>query len=127
MNNKSNKFVITPKTERSITMTIRLETELNNRIEEIARKSGRSRNELINKALKFAFDNIEFDTVKNSFRELDIIVCEARTCGYSHLYTRVLIEKANEQIYKDYGKYQKSVIPKLDLIPYNKENKKSTS
>lgn len=66
-------------------------------------------------------------TVKNSLRELDIIVCEARTCGYSHLYTRVLIEKANEQIYKDYGKYQKSVIPKLDLIPYNKENKKSTS
>ncbi|MBO5135890.1 MAG: ribbon-helix-helix protein, CopG family [Clostridia bacterium] len=62
MNNKSNKFVITPKTERSITMTIRLETELNNRIEEIARKSGRSRNELINKALKFAFDNVEFDT-----------------------------------------------------------------
>ena len=62
MNNKSNKFVITPKTERSITMTIRLETELNNRIEEIARKSGRSRNELINKALKFAFDNIEFDS-----------------------------------------------------------------
>jgi len=60
MNNKSNKFVITPKTERSITMTIRLETELNNHIEEIARKSGRSRNELINKALKFAFDNIEF-------------------------------------------------------------------
>lgn len=62
MNNKSNKFVITPKTERSITMTIRLETELNNRIEEISRQSGRSRNELINKALKFAFDNIEFDS-----------------------------------------------------------------
>lgn len=62
MENKQKKFVITPKVERSVTLTIRLETELNNYIEEIARKSGRSRNELINKALKFAFDNIEFES-----------------------------------------------------------------
>lgn len=61
MENKQNKFVITPKVERSVTLTIRLETELNNYIEEVARKSGRSRNELINKALKFAFDNLEFN------------------------------------------------------------------
>ncbi len=61
MERKSNKFVITPKVERSVTFTIRLETELNDYIEEIAKKSGRSRNELINKALKFAFDNLEFD------------------------------------------------------------------
>lgn len=60
MENNQNKFVITPKVERSVTLTIRLETELNNYIEEVARKSGRSRNELINKALKFAFDNLEF-------------------------------------------------------------------
>ncbi len=62
LENKQKKFVITPKVERSVTLTVRLETELNNYIEEIARKSGRSRNELINKALKFAFDNLEFDT-----------------------------------------------------------------
>lgn len=61
MDNKSNKFVITPKVEKSVTLTIRLETELNNYIEKIAQKSGRSRNELINKALKFAFDNLEFN------------------------------------------------------------------
>lgn len=61
MENKNGKFVITPKTERSVTLTIRLETELNNYIEEIAIKSGRSGNELINKALRFAFDNLEFD------------------------------------------------------------------
>ena len=61
MENKKNKFIVTPKSERSVTLTIRLETELNNYIEEIARKSGRSRNELINKALKFAFDNLEFN------------------------------------------------------------------
>ena len=61
MEKNNKKFVITPKTERSVTLTIRLETELNSYIEEIARKSGRSRNELINKALKFAFDNLEFE------------------------------------------------------------------
>ena len=61
MDNKSNKFVISPKVENSVTLTIRLETELNNYIEKIAQKSGRSRNELINKALKFAFDNLEFN------------------------------------------------------------------
>ncbi len=59
MENRTKKFIITPKVEKSVTLTIRLETELNNYIEEIARKSGRSRNELINRALKFAFDNLE--------------------------------------------------------------------
>lgn len=60
MDSTSNKFVITPKIEKSVTLTVRLDAELNSYIEEIARKSGRSRNELINKALKFAFDNLEF-------------------------------------------------------------------
>ncbi|MBP3337147.1 MAG: ribbon-helix-helix protein, CopG family [Clostridia bacterium] len=64
MKNESNKFIITPKPEKSVTLTIRIEAELNNYIEEIARKSGRSRNELINKALRYAFDNIEFDEEK---------------------------------------------------------------
>jgi predicted transcriptional regulator len=54
------KFVVTPKTERSVTMTIRIDTEYNQKLEEIALKSGRSRNELINMAIKFAFDHIEF-------------------------------------------------------------------
>ncbi len=62
MERKSNKFIITPKTEKSVTLTIRIETELHNYIEEIARKSGRSRNELINRALQFAFDNLEFNS-----------------------------------------------------------------
>ncbi len=62
MNVNTGKFIITPKEEKSVTFTIRIETDLNNRIEEIARKSGRSRNELINKALRFAFDNFEFIT-----------------------------------------------------------------
>ena len=66
MDKKENKFIITPKVEKSVTFTVRIETELNDYIEKIAKKSGRSRNELINKALKFAFDNLEFcDTEEN--------------------------------------------------------------
>ncbi len=62
MEKKTSKFVITPKFEKSVTLTIRIDSELNAYIEDIARKSGRSRNELINKALKFAFDNLELNT-----------------------------------------------------------------
>lgn len=55
-----NKFVVTPKNEKSVTMTIRIEYDLNRQIEELSIKSGRSRNELINKALQFAMDNLDF-------------------------------------------------------------------
>ena len=54
------KFIVTPKTECSVTLTVRIETNTFNAIEELSAKSGRSRNELINKALKFALDNLEF-------------------------------------------------------------------
>ena len=46
------KFVVTPKTERSVTMTIRIDTEYNQKLEDVASKSGRSRNELINLLLE---------------------------------------------------------------------------
>ena len=55
-----NKFIVKPKIERSVTMTIRIDTEINERLEELSLKSNRSRNELINMSLRFAFDNIEF-------------------------------------------------------------------
>ena len=55
------KFVITPKTERSVTVTVRIEKEQHDRLEQLVTKSGRSRNELINKAIKFALDNLEFE------------------------------------------------------------------
>lgn len=58
------KFVVTPKTESSVTVTVRIEKESHNRLEELVLKSGRSRNELINKAIKFALDNLEFDDGK---------------------------------------------------------------
>lgn len=55
-----NKFVVTPKNSKSVTMTIRIYPEVNYKLEELAKKSNRSRNELINKALQFAFNNLEF-------------------------------------------------------------------
>jgi len=54
------KFVIKPKTTRSVTMTIRIDSELNDMLDELALKSSRSRNELINKSMRYAFENLEF-------------------------------------------------------------------
>lgn len=61
------KFIVTPKEEPSVTMTIRIDSEYNKKLEEIALKSGHSRNELINMAIKFSLDNIEF--VDNSTKK----------------------------------------------------------
>lgn len=54
------KFVIKPKTTRSVTMTIRIDGELNDKLNKLALKSNRSRNELINLSLRYAFENLEF-------------------------------------------------------------------
>jgi len=54
------KFVIKPKTTRSITMTIRIDGEINEKLDELSLKSNRSRNELINMSLRYAFENLEF-------------------------------------------------------------------
>lgn len=54
-----NKFIITPKNEKTTTITVRINESTNKILEEISLKSGRSRNEIINLALKFALDNME--------------------------------------------------------------------
>ena len=54
------KFVIRPKTSRSVTMTIRIDSEINEKLDNLALKSNRSRNELINMSLRYAFENLEF-------------------------------------------------------------------
>lgn len=54
-----NKFIITPKNEKTTTITVRINEKTNNILEELSLKSGRSRNEIINLALKFALDNME--------------------------------------------------------------------
>lgn len=62
---KSDKFIIKHKSleskeETTVTMTLRLDRELQQKYDDLANKSGRSRNELMNMALKYALDNIEF-------------------------------------------------------------------
>lgn len=54
-----NKFVITPKEDKTVTMTIRIDRTLQEEYNKLAAKTNRSRNELINMALKYALDNME--------------------------------------------------------------------
>jgi len=54
------KFVVEPKTARSVTMTIRIDSEINEKLDELVLKSNRLRNELINMSLRYAFENLEF-------------------------------------------------------------------
>jgi len=62
---KKDNFVVKPKTERSVTMTIRIDAETNSKLEELALRSNRSRNELINMSLRYAFENLEFIEEQN--------------------------------------------------------------
>ncbi|MCM1134643.1 MAG: ribbon-helix-helix domain-containing protein [Clostridium sp.] len=54
-----NKFIIPPKEDKMVTMTIRIDKELQQKYDELARETKRSRNELIGMALQYALDNIE--------------------------------------------------------------------
>lgn len=54
------KFVVKPKTTRSVTMTIRIDSELSDELDKLSIQSNRSRNELINMSLRYAFANLEF-------------------------------------------------------------------
>lgn len=56
----SQDFVITKKSEQSVTMTIRIEEALQKQYDEIATRSNRSRNEIINLALQYAISNLKF-------------------------------------------------------------------
>lgn len=53
------KFVITPKEDKTVTMTIRIDRELQEEYSVLATKTNRSRNELISMALRYALDNME--------------------------------------------------------------------
>ncbi|MBE5774911.1 MAG: CopG family transcriptional regulator [Clostridiales bacterium] len=54
-----NKFIITPKEDKTVTMTIRIDRVLQEKYNELSAKTNRSRNELINMALQYALDNME--------------------------------------------------------------------
>lgn len=53
------KLIIKPKEDKSVTMTIRIDRTLQERYNELSRKTNRSRNELIGMALEYALDNME--------------------------------------------------------------------
>jgi predicted transcriptional regulator len=62
MNNDD--FIVTPK-EKSVTITIRVDKAIADNLDELALKSDRSRNELINMALDYALKNVKFISSTN--------------------------------------------------------------
>lgn len=53
------KFVVTPKEDKAVTMTIRIDRTIQEAYNELSIKTNRSRNELIGMALQYALDNME--------------------------------------------------------------------
>lgn len=53
------KFIITPKEDKTVTMTIRIDKELQEEYNRLSAKTNRSRNELISMALQYALDHME--------------------------------------------------------------------
>lgn len=53
------KFIVTPKEDKTVTMTIRIDRTLQEKYNDLSAKTNRSRNELINMALQFALDHME--------------------------------------------------------------------
>lgn len=53
------KFVVKPKEDKAVTMTIRIDRELQEKYNELSAKTNRSRNELIGMDLQYALDNME--------------------------------------------------------------------
>ena len=53
------KFIITPKEDKTVTMKIRIDRALQEECNELSLKTNRSRNELISMALRYALDNME--------------------------------------------------------------------
>ena len=55
------KFIVRQNKSESINITVRMDKEIQERFDELAKKSNRSRNQLINMALKFALDRMELE------------------------------------------------------------------
>lgn len=56
------KFIVTPKEDKNITMTIRIDKTLQEEYNILSAKTNRSRNELISMALRYALDNMELQS-----------------------------------------------------------------
>ena len=57
------KFIITPKEDKTVTMTIRIDRALQEKYNELSARTNRSRNELISMALQYALDNMELKNI----------------------------------------------------------------
>ncbi len=55
-----NKFIVEPKKNKNITILLAIDEDINNELLALSKKSKHSRNELINNALRFALDNLEY-------------------------------------------------------------------
>ena len=53
------KLIITPKEDKAVTMTIRIDKSLQEAYNNLSLKTNRSRNELICMALQYALDNMD--------------------------------------------------------------------
>ena len=53
------KLIITPKEDKTVTMTIRIDRELQEEYNRLSAKTNRSRNELISMALQYALNHME--------------------------------------------------------------------
>ncbi len=58
------KFIITPKEDNAVTMTIRIDRSIQEKYNELSAITNRSRNELIGMALRFALDHMEIQGKK---------------------------------------------------------------
>lgn len=61
----ADKFIVQPKKAekkdvKSVVVTLRMDEELQEAFEQLAKKSNRSRNEVMCMALRYALDNLEF-------------------------------------------------------------------
>ena len=53
------KFVVVPREDKDVTMTIRIDKTIQEKYNELSAKTNRSRNELIGMALQYALDHME--------------------------------------------------------------------
>ena len=53
------KFIVVPKEDKVVTVTIRIDKGIQEKYNELSAKTNRSRNELIGMALQFALDHME--------------------------------------------------------------------
>lgn len=64
MNTK--KFIVTPKNDNTTAISIRISETIYNNLKELSKKSKRSYNELVNMALEYSFNNLDFTEDNNN-------------------------------------------------------------